>query len=338
MKKTTLASMVSSALLLTACGGSGDGIVGSGAANYSLLGNVPGTTIEAYCDDGSIHTVDSDSSAGAAEHPFSLDTLPVNTPCRVVVITHPQGVAPTNANKVVTPVEFMDANGKVSLAVTSAGGDIDLGNELMDVNLSRADLDGDGIADVIDTKQVVALNDNDAIVVEKGTDPLDKDGDGIVNAYEDDDNDGELNHDDRDDDGNGIEDSKERHTNNDLDGDGVPNGKDIDLDNDGIRNSIDDDDDNDGVLDRDDDDDDNDGVNDIDDDDHRNGYGDDDDRNDRDNDDDHNDDDHNDRDNDDDHNDRDNDDDHNDRDNDDDRNDRDNDDDDRNDRDNDDRN
>ena len=268
MRKTTLASVISSALLLTACGG---GISGSGVASYSLLGNVPGTTIEAYCDDGSIHTVDSDSSAGTPEHPFTLDSLPVNTPCRVVVITHPAGEQLTDANKVVTPVEFMDVNGKVSLAVTSTGGDIDIANELMDVNLTRTDIDGDGMPDVIDTKQVVAVNDNDANVVEKATDPLDKDGDGIVNAYEDDDNDGVLNHDDSDRNGNNIEDSQEQHSDNDLDGDGVLDRDDIDLDNDGLINSQDNDDDNDGTLDRDDNDDDNDGVNDRDENDHQNG-------------------------------------------------------------------
>jgi len=283
MKKTTLASVISSALLLTACGGGG--ISGSGVTSYSLLGNVPGTTIEAYCDDGSIHTVESDSSAGTPEHPFKLDTLPVNTSCRVVIITHPAGEALTDANKVVTPVEFMDVNGKVSLAVTSTGGDIDLGNELMDVNLTRSDVDGDGVADVIDTKQVVALNDADANVVEKATDPLDADGDGIINAYEDDDHDGILNHDDSDRDGNGVEDKQETHANNDLDGDGVLNSTDVDLDNDGLRNSIDHDDDNDGIPDSNDNDDDNDGINDTDDADHRNGYGDNDDRNGTDNDD-----------------------------------------------------
>ena len=270
MKKTTLASVISSALLLTACGGGTSG--GSGVtAQYSLKGNVPGTTIEAYCDDGSIHMVDSDSTGGTAEHPFSLDTLPVNTPCRVVVITHPAGEALTDTNKVVTPVEFLDTNGKVSLAITSSGGDIDLANELMDVNLTRTDLDNNGIPDVIDTKQVVALNDKDANVIVKTTDPLDKDGNGIVNAYEDNDNDGILNHDDTDKDGNGIIDTKETHTNNDLDGDGVPNNKDVDIDNDGKNNSIDNDDDNDGILDKNDNDDDNNGVNDSNEKDHDNG-------------------------------------------------------------------
>jgi hypothetical protein len=271
MKKTTLASVISSALLLTACGGGGGGISGSGVARYSLLGNVPGTTIEAYCDDGSFHEVDSDASAGNAEHPFTLDTLPVNTPCRVVVITHPAGEVVTDANKVVTPVEFMDANGNVSLAVTSAGGDVDLKNELMDVNLTRTDLDNDGIPDVIDTKQVVALDDNDAKVINKTSDPLDADGDGIVNAYEDDDGHGKLNHDDLDKDGNGANDSQEKHSDNDLDGDGVLDRDDVDLDNDGLENSKDNDDDNDGTLDKDDNDDDNDGVNDRDENDHHNG-------------------------------------------------------------------
>jgi len=263
MNKTILATVISSGLLLTACGGGTNSTTSNLVAQYTLKGNVPGTTIEAYCDDGSFHTVSSDSSVATPEHPFSLSSLPVNTPCRVVIITHPVGEIPTDANKVVTPVEFQDANGTVSLGVTSTGGDVDLGNSLMQVNLTRVnDANNDGVLDIIDTKQVVALNDNDATVgVAVGiTDPFDINGNGIVNAYEDTDGDGILNHDDDDANGNGIVDTQETNIGDDLDGDGVPNSKDVDIDNDGIKNINDPDIDNDGIPNTSDQDNDNNGV------------------------------------------------------------------------------
>ena len=269
MKKTILYGIISSSLLLTACGGGSGSDTDNGgvAASYLLRGTVPGTTIEAYCDDGSMHSVESVDN-GTTKHPFEI-ALPKSVPCRVVIITHPAGVAETIDNKVVTPVKFMDTTGKQSIAVTSASGNIDLGN--IDVSLSRAGIDdanGDGVKD---TPKIIDVTDNDINVIEKGlgNDPMDKDNDGILNIYEDDDGDGRSNRDDNDDDGDGILDINDNDRNNDgindndLDGDGIPNGRDDDIDNDGVRNLQDNDIDNDGTPNAQDLDDDNDGINDT---------------------------------------------------------------------------
>ena len=116
------------------------------------------------------------------------------------------------------------------------------------------DVTGDHVSDDILHIQV----DGTSIVIELEN-PLDDDHDGLVNVYEDDDNDGIHNHDDDDDDGDGAVD-----VDNDLDDDGIDNEEDVDDDNDGIDDDEDSDDDNDGIDDYLDSDDDNDGIDDDD--------------------------------------------------------------------------
>ncbi len=268
MKTRLLYSLISSSLVLTACGGGGGGSTAL-QSTYLLKGTVPGTQIEAYCDDGSTYSTVSTKN-GTSNHPFELK-LPQKLACRVVMITNENDPA----NKVITPIKFMDKNGKSSIAITSNDKDIEVGH--IDLKLSRSDMDaddnGDGVEDI--PKEIIVLGST-IVVVSKTNDPLDKDNDGIINVYEDDDGDKTPNHDDDDDDGDGIKDINDNDHNNDgisdndLDGDGVDNGKDVDDDNDGLKDSVDDDDDNDGIKDVDDNDDDNDGVNDQDDADDRN--------------------------------------------------------------------
>ncbi len=302
MNKKILFSLVSSSLLLSACGGGSSSISTptTSSTTYSLKGTVPGTLIEAYCDNGSIYSVSSTKN-GTDKHPFELK-LPRNLPCRVVMITNENDPV----NKVVTPIKFIDAQGNTSIVISSSAGDIEVG--FIDLSLTRSGMTADGNNDgVEDIPKEVIVDDNDIDVVKKTNDPLDADDDGIINVYEDSDGDGMSNHDDNDDDNDGILDINDNDHDNDgvsdddLDGDGVKNGRDVDDDNDGLTDDIDSDDDGDGIDDDIDTDDDNDGIDDDQDDNHNNN---DDDRNDND---DRNGDDNDDRNGDDDDNSRDND-------------------------------
>ncbi len=265
MNNKTLYGLISSSLLLTACGGGGSTNIAP-SSTYQITGTVPGTLIEAYCDNGSTYSVKSTQN-GTSKHPFSLK-LPKNLACRVVMITNEDDAA----NKVITPIKFIDQQGKTSTIISSkTGGDIDLGN--VNLALTRASMTADSNNDgVEDIPKEVILNDADASVIERTTVPLDTDKDGIPNIYEDDDGDGIPNRFDNDDDGDGIPDINDNDHNNDgvndddLDGDGIKNKDDVDDDNDGIADSKDNDDDNDGIVDSKDDDDDNDGIKDKDDD------------------------------------------------------------------------
>ncbi len=253
---TTLPLMASTAVLLTACGGGGSSIVTpSTSVNYKVTGTVPGTLIEAFCDDGSYHSVNSVTN-GTNQHPFAL-TLPKDLRCRLVMTIN-EG----SANKVITAIKLND--GSNSNIAFSSGNDIDLGHVDLALETTPA-LDSDNDR-VIDIPQEVTLAGASATTVQisaVGTsDLLDNDNDGIINVYEDDDNDGINNHDDDDDDGNGIKDIEEIDNDNDLDNDGISNDIDVDDDNDGLDDSVDSDDDNDGFDDSIDNDDDNDGIDD----------------------------------------------------------------------------
>ncbi len=240
-------------------GATSDG--GASSGTYTLKGTVPGTLIEAFCDDGSYFSAHSVVN-GSDRHPFSLD-LPRDVACRLAMTTN-EGSAD---GRVITPVRLV-SGGSGSIAFSNDDDALDLGHVSLALSRAemRSDQNGDGVED---TPLDVALTDAErqAIrLVVKDRDPLDKDGDGIPNVYEDLDDDGIPNRYDDDDDGDGLPDIEDHDADgdgqddNDLDGDGIENGKDHDDDNDGIHDDKDDDDDNDGIHDRDDDDDDNDGT------------------------------------------------------------------------------
>ena len=271
MNNKILYSLISSSLLLTACG-SGSKPDSNVASSYLLKGTVPGTLIEAYCDDGSTYSVSSTKN-GTNKHPFELK-LPADKACRIVMITNEDDLT----KKLVTPIKFKNSQGQSSIAITSHGNDIEIGHVNLALSRTEAGVTDDNADGVKDTPEVVEVADNDINIITKpaGSDPLDKDGDDIINVYEDNDGDGIPNHDDDDDDNDGIKDIDDINDNdvnnqtpdNDLDGDGVENKSDVDDDNDERPDTIDNDDDNDGIEDAKDTDDDNDGIDDINDPDH----------------------------------------------------------------------
>jgi cytochrome c553 len=215
-------------------------------ASTAVTGTVPGTLIEAFCDNGAYYSVNSTQN-GTDQHPFRLD-LPPDLGCRLVMTTN-EGTA----QEVVSPIGFLDSDNILHTRLVLKNNTvIDLGHVALPMSHAEAansDTDGDGILDapfILDNyqsqgarnplKQIDA--DNDGIddwqdpdhgeehrYTGNTTDPLDVDGDGIPNRYDDDfipeindtDKDGIPDHIDANPDnhrnGNG-------HFNDDLDGDG----------------------------------------------------------------------------------------------------------------------
>lgn len=267
MKSLIPASLaVTVSALLTACGGGGDGSIATSSSNFTVSGTVPGTLIEAFCDDGSYYATHSDND-GSTQHPFSLD-LPTGINCRLVMSTNEDDLD----NKVVTPIRIVTSSGQSSIAFNSEGESVDLGYVAlaMSRNTMLSDQNGDGVEDLPLDVAIATTSASSFKVAALANDPLDRDGDGIINTYEDDDGDRRPNRDDDDDDNDGLPDYMDNDQDNDgrndddLDGDGVSNDRDTDDDNDGVPDSRDDDDDNDGESDSSDRDDDNDGIDDSD--------------------------------------------------------------------------
>jgi len=229
------------------------------ATTSSITGTVPGTLIEAFCIDGSYYKVNSHEN-NTTEHPFEI-TIPNSVECRLVMTTNEDN----ETTKVITPIGIITADGNGTLF--KANDSIDIGH--IPLAMSRDDINdtnNDGVSDDI---YLISIVNGQLVRVELDIDQTDKDGNGLLNVYEDDDNDGICNHDDDDDDNDGTLDIDDYdHDNdgiseNDLDGDGVSNDQDCDDDNDGIKDNHDLDDDNDGINDDDDSDDDNDGIDDY---------------------------------------------------------------------------
>lgn len=89
--------------LLNACGGGGSADTTTTTTTIgttSLKGTVPGTRIEAFCDND-FHKEINSIDDGTAEHPFTLD-LPKNTNCRIVMTTNEDDMA----NVVITQLKL----------------------------------------------------------------------------------------------------------------------------------------------------------------------------------------------------------------------------------------
>ena len=251
MKTTSLKlSALAAGFILAGCGGGGSSSTTSTTQTSKISGTVPGTLIEAFCEDGSYYKVKSTEN-NTDEHPFEIE-VPRTVSCSLVMTTNEDDLV----NKVVTQIGMITPNASGTLF--TAASDIDLGHIPLAMDPSQInDTNGDHVSDDILSIRV----DGTSIEIELEN-PLDDDNDGLVNIYEDDDNDGINNHDDDDDDNDEILDIHEKD--DDLDDDGIDNDNDVDDDNDGERDSEDSDDDNDGIDDYLDSDDDNDGVEDDD--------------------------------------------------------------------------
>lgn len=235
----TLGLSLSLAALLVGCGGGGGATSTSGTdstssidSTYTISGTVPGTLIEAYCEDGSFYSTSSTDN-GTNEHPFSLN-LPSGLNCKLVMITNETATNP--ADYIITPIEFeSDANIGTYLTVDK---DINLGNVPLEIPGVNS-----GWIPGVRTALKVIVNNKEVHIKSLSSDPMDSDNDGIPNVYENDDGDSLPNKYDDDIDNNGIKDINEVN-NKDKDHDGILDIYDKDTDNNGIANAEDSNDDN----------------------------------------------------------------------------------------------
>ena len=215
-------SLVAAPFLIVGCGG---GSSTSTSTNAKITGTVPGTLIEAFCDNGYYAQVTSVQN-GTNQHPFEIE-VPTGTNCRLIMTTNENDPA----NRVITPIAF--SNGSTIVL----NGDIDLGNIPLELSYQNADdRDGDHVVDVPLTIDTNGTNTNNNPVQDSDGNGMvdaydDDDDDNTPNAYEDYDNDGVDNiHDDDDNDG------RPDHLDDD-DNDGRNNGNDNDSNNDNDNDS-----------------------------------------------------------------------------------------------------
>ncbi len=222
MKRYAFLLSIAALPFIIGCGGGSSSTpAATTSSTATISGTVPGTLIEAFCEDGSYFRVTSTNN-GTSEHPFSL-SVPQGTNCRIVMTTNENDPA----NRVVTPICYV--NGSTTGSTIVLHDDVDIGH----VPLS---LDPNGIADanedhVSDNPLCVTVDAAKAAVSTVAV--LDTDGDGIVDPYEDDDGDRVVNaHEDDDRDGieNMYDDDGDAHPDymEDDDHDGTPNYRDDD--------------------------------------------------------------------------------------------------------------
>ncbi len=179
LKAMIYPTIFSSLLLLTGCGDGGGsladgGIIGTG----SITGTVPGTTIEAFGDQGEYFRTASEEN-NTDKHPFLLQ-LPAGVGFYLVMIINED-----SANEVVMPIAFPGKrHGDVLARITLQKGDvIDLGHIPLFMNCSDVPFASDPDQDCILDKPFI-LNE-----AEESKNPLrqmDADDDGL-NDYDDED-------------------------------------------------------------------------------------------------------------------------------------------------------
>lgn len=209
------------ASIFSGCGGGGgvDSSSTSTTTTYTISGTVPGTIIEAFCNDGSYHSTTSTNN-GTNKHPFNLE-LPTNLDCKIVMITNESDL--DKRNWIITPIQ-LQVNGNSGTYVT-INKDINLGDIPLETPGSNSWTSG------VKAPLRVVINEQTISIKSLSNDPMDDDNDGIPNVYEDDDNDGYSNKHDDDDDNDGIKDEDEHR--DDRDHDGIKDIYDVDDDNDG---------------------------------------------------------------------------------------------------------
>ena len=174
----TISLSLSLATFIVGCGGGGGGTTTTSPSTYSISGTVPGTVIEAYCEDGSFYTVNSTDN-NTNKHPFSLN-IPNGLNCKLVMITNETASNP--ADYIITPIEI-EADGQSSTYLT-IDKDIQLGN----IPLETPGINS-GWTPEVRTPLKVTINGKKVHVKKVSYDPMDTDNDGILNVYENDDND-----------------------------------------------------------------------------------------------------------------------------------------------------
>jgi hypothetical protein len=212
MQKKSILLSLTAIPFLAACGGGGSG--SSTVQTSQIVGTVPGTKIEAFCDND-IYKVTQSVQNETDKHPFTLE-IPKNTNCRLIMTTNEDDPL----NKVITALKFDDQKGNQSIIIKVEGDEVDLGYIDLPMSINEIDdIDGDHVKD---TPLVTPLSSSDAQIVLDENDPLDTDGDGIIDMYEDDDHDHIPNIDDDDYGQDNDDDNDDDDDNNDDDNDTTP--------------------------------------------------------------------------------------------------------------------
>ncbi|MDT8388514.1 MAG: hypothetical protein RQ736_13475 [Thiogranum sp.] len=147
-------SVAIATLLFAACGGGGSGDDGSTSVAVSaatVSGTVPGTTIEAFADNGGYYVTHSTDN-GTTEHPFSLE-VPAGMGLRLIMTTN-EGTA----DEVISPIGFRDNTAQEHTRIVLGDGDsVTIGHVPLALNRAQAagDVDGDGDNDDIDADGVL---------------------------------------------------------------------------------------------------------------------------------------------------------------------------------------
>jgi len=224
MNKLILLSSTLASIIIVGCGG------GSSSSTDNLVkvsGTVPGTLIEAFCDDNYYASTTSIQN-GTNKHPFEIE-VPSHTNCRFVMTTNENNPE----NRIITPIGF-DGGNTIVLS-----GNLNLGNIPLKVNYHNIDdKDGDHVVDTDLPIKLNGVSTNNSAVHDHNNNGIidnydDDDDNNIVNAYDDDDHDGIANMHDEDykgdhsskNDGDKNSNDNSKHNGNDADKNSNDNSK-----------------------------------------------------------------------------------------------------------------
>ena len=183
--KSILLSLVTLPFLV-ACGGGGSGTTTATTASQTskIIGTVPGTKIEAFCDNGKYYKTTS-SNNGTTKHPFELD-VKKDSSCTLVMTMNEDN--PTQ--RTITILAFKDASGNESTRIQMTEDTVDLG--YVDLPQDPTAMDDSNHDHVKDTPIVV---DTPQGAVETNTPDTthDNNQNGTIDVYEDDNHNGTPN-------------------------------------------------------------------------------------------------------------------------------------------------
>ncbi len=229
MKTHSILLSLAALPFLVACGGGGSSATDATLASTptsKLTGTVPGTKIEAFCNDGKYYSTNSHDN-GTNRHPFELK-VKKDSVCTLIMTMNEDD----DARRTISKLVFQDAAGTTSPQIHIIGETVDLGH----VDLPKEPTDmTDNDNDHVNDDPVPVDLPSGASESNTSNTPHDSDNDGMPDVYEDSNNNGTPDAYD-DSNNNGTPDIEE-----DNDHDGIPNMLEDD-DHDGQINYHDDDD------------------------------------------------------------------------------------------------
>ncbi len=179
MKKRSILLSLSAIPLLVACGGGGGGTTAATTTTTQttkLIGTVPGTKIEAFCDNGKYYTTKSNNN-DTNRHPFELD-VKKDSSCYIVMTMNEDNPA----QRTITMLAFQDASGNESTRIQMTGDIVDLG--YVDLPQDPTAMDDNNSDHVKDTPMVIDIPQGATETTTPDT-TYDSNQNGTVDVYED---------------------------------------------------------------------------------------------------------------------------------------------------------